>query len=129
MRWFSRLLQAGKVAAKGLNWQLWLWKIGLAVAILIGTYGLGVYNTKVNYAEAAAERAEVRGTKIAQAVVKRAPVVVAGEMKAAKQRDRIVYITEKLNEEAAKAPVRPECKLTPDELRYYREISELTGVR
>lgn len=129
MSWLSRLADAGKIAAKGFNWQLLALKAGLIVAILAGTYGLGVYNTKVNFTEAAAHRAEVRGEQIAEAVVKRAPVVVAGEVQAAKVKDRIVYIEGKLNEEATKAPVRPECKLTPDELRYYGEISELTRVR
>lgn len=129
MSWFGTLLSAGKVAVKGLNWQLLLLKVALVVGILGATYGLGVYNTKVNYAEAAAERAEVRGNKIAKAVVERAPVVVAGEVKAAKQNERVVYIKEKLNEQAAKAPVRPECKLTADELQLYREVAELTGVR
>lgn len=126
MNWFGGLIKAGKAGLTGVNWQLWLWKIGLGLALLAGSYGLGVLNTKQNYAEAEAQRANVRAEQIVKVVEKRIPVVQVQE----KIRTKVEYDTKviykELTDENESTPTRAGCELSPTELHYYREVAKQT---
>ena len=120
---------AGKAALIGVNWQLWLWKAGLVLAILTATFGAGVGYEKYNDAQDEAQRANVRAEQIVKVVEKRIPVVQVQEKVRTETEYKIKYIKEKLNEELALHPDRPSCTLSDAELQYYREIAEQTRVR
>jgi len=123
------LLGTGKAALTGVNWQLWLAKIGLVLGVLAATYGAGVMNTKADYAEKEAQRAQVRAEQIVKVVEKRIPVIQVQEKVRTETEYRTQYIKEKLNEELERNPSRPSCTLSAAELQYYREIAESTRVR
>lgn len=129
MSWLSGIVGTSKLALKGLNWQAWALKIGLALALLIAAYAAGVVNTKQEYAEKEAQRANVRAEQIVKVVEKRIPVIQKQEVVRIETETKIKYIKEKLDEELAKNPDRLGCALSPDELRLYREIAESTRVR
>jgi len=129
MSWLKGLLGTGKAALTGVNWTVWLYKIGLVVAVLAATYGAGVLNTKADYAEKEAQRAQVRAEQIVKVVEKRIPVIQVQEKVRTETEYRTQYIKEKLNEELERNPSRPSCTLSAAELQYYREIAESTRVR
>lgn len=129
MSWFSGIKLAGKGLLTGVNWQLWAWKIGLALALLGSAYGAGVLRTKHSYAELEAQRSKVRAEQIVKVVEKRIPVIQVQEKVRTEVEYKTQYIKEKLNEELAKNPDRPQCILSAAELQYYREIAEQTRVR
>ena len=123
------LLGTGKAALTGVNWTVWLYKIGFVVAVLAATYGAGVLNTKADYAEKEAQRANVRAGQIVKIVEKRIPVIQVQEKVRTETEYKMQYIREKLNEELARNSSRPSCTLSDAELQYYREIAEQTRVR
>jgi hypothetical protein len=136
MNWLKGLLGTGKAALgatgtllSGVNWTVWLYKLGFVVAVLAATYGAGVLNTKADYAEKEAQRAQVRAEQIVKVVEKRIPVIQVQEKVRTETEYKIEYIKEKLNEELARNPDRPSCALSASELQYYREIAEQTRVR
>ena len=129
MSWLKGIIGTGKAALTGVNWQVWLYKIAFFVALLAGAYGWGVLNTKAEYAEKEAQRAQVRAEQIVKVVEKRIPVVQVQEKVRTETEYKIQYIKEKLNEELARNPDRPACTLSAAELQYYRSIAEQTRVR
>lgn len=129
MSWLSGIKLAGKGLLTGVNWQMWAWKIGLALALLGSAYGAGVLRTKHSYAELEAQRSKVRAEQIVKVVEKRIPVIQVQEKVRTEVEYKTKYIKEKLNEELAKNPDRPQCAISAAELQYYREIAEQTRVR
>ena len=128
MSWLSGIKLAGKGLLTGVNWQMWAWKIGLALALLGSAYGAGVLRTKHSYAELEAQRSKVRAEQVVKVVEKRIPVIQIQEKMNTEVRYKTRTIYEQLNAENEAAPVRPECRLSPDELSNYRKTAELTRV-
>ena len=129
MSWFGGIKLASKGLLTGVKWQLWAWKLGLALVLLGSAYGAGVLRTKHSYAVAEAQRASVRAEQVVKVVEKRIPVIQVQEKVRTEVEYKTQYVKEKLNEELAKNPARPQCALSAIELQYYREIAEQTRVR
>jgi hypothetical protein len=104
------------------NWQYYLYKAGLIVALLAGwsyyMYDKGYDRCQLEHSEGVVEQ-------IVADVNKRLPVVQQAETAAAELRTELRTIREKLDEEATK-PSDGHCGLSDSELQLYREAAAKT---
>lgn len=104
---------------------LWKW---VAVAVfyvgsVVGAYHYGAYNERLDQAEQRAVAAEEMAEQIADNVAARLPQVQDRDTEAANLRAQLNTIKGKLDAAINQNPSNPECALSDDELRYFRELT------
>lgn len=111
-----------------LNWKVWLIKIGIVLAILVGTsyisYEKGRANCRVAVAEQATKEAESRTVLMMETVEKRVPVIQYIEKDNAKLEAEVVSTKRKLDEAIKAAGVKPECSLSDAERLQFNEAAK-----
>lgn len=111
----------------GINWKLWLIKIGIVLAFATGisyiSYEKGQASVRIAVAEEATKAAEIKTVIMMETIEKRVPVIQYIERDNAKLQAEVTTVKRNLDEAIKAAGNKPECSLSDAERMQFNEAA------
>ena len=111
----------------GINWKLWLIKVGIVLAFAAGisyiSYEKGQASVRIAVAEQATKDAEIKTVIMMETIEKRVPVIQYIERDNAKLQAEVTTVKRNLDEAIKAAGTKPECSLSDAERMQFNEAA------